>query len=319
MKIYILDQFVSLGVDFAARHAEVVRWDDPRVKYWHEDADGLMVRSAPLTAEDFAKAKKLRVVAKQGVGVNTIDLTAAKARGVIVCNTPGVNSEAVAEMGLALALAVTRRVAEFDRRIHSGEVVKRMESLGIELWEKTVGVIGMGNIGTRIARKYHAAFNAKILAYDPYVPDSHWPDIPHERASSLDALLPRVDVLTLHTPLTPETRHMIGRRELALMKETAVLVNTARGEIVDEEALYEALKSGRLFGAGLDVFKKEPPTTDNPLVGLPNMVVTPHAAGGTRRDPGEEFAGHRAAIDPCSGRRSTPEPSRMRRPKRPVE
>ena len=185
MKIYILDQFVSLGVDFAARHAEVVRWDDPRVKNWHEDADGLMVRSAPLTAEDFAKAKKLRVVAKQGVGVNTIDLTAAKARGVIVCNTPGVNSEAVAEMGLALALAVTRRVAEFDRRIRSGEVVKRTESLGIELWEKTVGVIGMGNIGTRIARKYHAAFNAKILAYDPYVPGSHWPDIPHERASSL--------------------------------------------------------------------------------------------------------------------------------------
>jgi D-3-phosphoglycerate dehydrogenase / 2-oxoglutarate reductase len=282
MKIYILDQFVSIGVDFAARHAEVVRWDDPRVKYWHEDADGLMVRSAPLTAEDFAKAKRLRVVAKQGVGVNTIDLTAAKARGVIVCNTPGVNSEAVAEMGLALALAVTRRVAEFDRRIRSGEVVKRTESLGIELWEKTVGVIGMGNIGTRIARKYHAAFNAKILAYDPYVPDSHWPDIPHERASSLTALLPRVDVLTLHTPLTPETRHMIGRRELALMKETAVLVNTARGEIVDEEALYEALKSGRIFGAGFDVFKKEPPTKDNPLVGLPNIVVTPHASGGTR-------------------------------------
>jgi len=282
MRIYILDQYVSSGVEFASQHADVVRWDDPRVKNWHEDADGLMVRVTPLTAEDFAKAKKLRVVAKQGVGVNLIDLVAAKAHGVIVCNTPGVNSEAVAEMGLALALAVTRRVAELDRRIRSGEVVKRINYLGIELWEKTVGVIGMGNIGTRVARKYHAAFGTKLLAYDPYAPDGCWPDIPHERVSSLDALLTRVDLVTIHTPLTTETRHLIGRRELALMKETAVLVNVSRGEIVDEEALYDALKSGRIFGAGLDVFKKEPPTTDNPLVGLPNIVVTPHAAGGTR-------------------------------------
>jgi D-3-phosphoglycerate dehydrogenase len=146
MKIYILDQFVPAGVEYASQHADVVRWDDPRVKNWHEDADGLMVRVTPLSAEDFATAKKLRVVAKQGVGVNLIDLAAAKARGVIVCNTPGVNSEAVAEMGLALALAVTRRVAELDRRIRSGEVVKRINYLGIELWEKTVGVIGMANI-----------------------------------------------------------------------------------------------------------------------------------------------------------------------------
>ena len=282
MKIYILDQFVSSGVEFASQHADVVRWDDPRVKNWREDADGLMVRVTPLTAEDFAKAKKLRVVAKQGVGVNLIDLAAAKAHGVIVCNTPGVNSEAVAEMGLALALAVTRRVAELDRRIRSGEVVKRINYLGIELWEKTVGVIGMGNIGSRIARKYHAAFGTKLIAYDPYAPDGCWPDIPHERVSSLDELLQRVDVVTIHTPLTPETKHLIGRRELALMKETAVLVNVSRGEIIDEAALYDALKSGRIFGAGLDVFKKEPPTTDNPLVGLPNIVVTPHAAGGTR-------------------------------------
>ncbi len=281
MKIYILDQFVSSGVEFAARHAEVVRWDDPRAKNWHEDADGLLVRTTPLTAEDFARAKKLKAVAKQGVGVNLIDLAAAKAHGVIVCNTPGVNSEAVAEMGLALALAVTRRVAEFDRRIRAGEIVKRINFLGIELWEKTVGVIGMGNIGTRIARKYHGAFNTQLLAYDPYIPDGRWPDIPHERVASLDELLPRVDLLTIHVPLTAETKHLIGRRELALMKETAVLVNVSRGEIVDEEALYDALKSGRLFGAGLDVFKKEPPTTDNPLVGLPNVVATPHAAGGT--------------------------------------
>jgi len=281
MKIYILDQYVPSGVEYASQHAEVVLWDDPRAKNWHEDADGLMVRVTPLTAEDFRKAKKLKAVAKQGVGINLIDLAAAKERGVIVCNTPGVNSEAVAEMALALALAATRRVAEMDRRIRAGEVVRRVNYLGIELWEKTVGVIGMGNIGTRIARKYHAAFNMKILAYDPYAPDKAWPDISHERLSSLDELLRRSDLVTIHTPLTLETKHLIGRRELDLMKKTAVLVNVSRGEIVDEQALYGALKGGIIFGAGLDVFKKEPPTTDNPLVGLPNIVVTPHAAGGT--------------------------------------
>lgn len=281
MKIYVLDNFASSGIEFAAGHAEVVRLDDPRAINWHEDADGLMVRSRPLTAEDFAKAKKLRVVAKQGVGVNTIDLAAAKAHGVIVCNTPAVNSESVAEMALALALAVTRRVAELDRRIRSGEVVQRANVLGMETWEKTVGVIGMGNIGSRIARKYHLAFNTKLIAYDPYAPAGGWPELPHRRVASLDELLPLVDLLTIHVPLTPETRHLIGRRELALMKKTAILVNVSRGEIVDEEALYDALTSGHLFGAGLDVFKTEPPTTDNPLVGLPNVVSTPHAGGGT--------------------------------------
>lgn len=281
MKIYILDHFFPSGVEFAAGHAEVVRWDDPGVENWHEDADGLMVRSKRLTAEDFAKAKKLRAIAKQGVGVNTIDLAAAKARGVIVCNTPGVNSEAVAEMALALALAVTRRVAEFDRRIRSGEVVQRAGALGMETWEKTVGVIGMGNIGSRIARKYHLAFNAGIVAYDPYAPADSWPDIPHRRVASLDELLPLADILTIHVPLTPETRHLIGRRALALMKKTAILVNVSRGEVVDEGALYDALASGHLFGAGLDVFKTEPPMADNPLVGLPNVVSTPHAGGGT--------------------------------------
>jgi len=281
LKIYVIDHFDPSGIAFAARHAEVVCLDDPRAVHWHEDADGLMVRSTRVTAEDFARAKRLRAVVKQGVGVNTIDLAAARARGVIVCNTPGVNSEAVAEMALALALAVTRRVAEFDRRIRSGEVVQRARSLGMEIWEKTVGVIGMGNIGNRIARKYHLAFNAGIIAYDPYAPAGSWPDIPHRRVGLLAELLPLVDILTIHVPLTPETKHLIGRRELRLMKKTAILVNAARGEVVDEEALYDVMKEGHLFGAGLDVFKTEPPTTDNPLVNLPNVVSTPHAGGGT--------------------------------------
>jgi D-3-phosphoglycerate dehydrogenase len=283
MKVYILDAFHPSGIDFISKHAEVVRWDDSRCKNWHEDADAVMVRMFRLTAADFAKARKLKVVSKQGVGVNTIDLVAAKAHGITVCNTPGVNSEAVAEMALGLALSIGRRIAEFDRMIRAGDKVDRADFLGIELWEKTVGVVGMGNTGTRVARKYHAAFNAKILACDPYVSANHWPDIPHERVGSLDAMWPRVDVLTMHVPLTDETRGMVGRSGLARMKDDAIVINVSRGGVIDEDALYQTLKSGRLSGAGLDVWDEvEPPRPGHPLLSLHNVVATPHAAGGTR-------------------------------------
>ena len=281
MKIYVLDSFFPTGVKFAAERAEIVRWDDPQVKNWHEDADGLMVRMTRIKADDLARAKKLRVISKQGVGVDNIDLAAASAHGITVCRTPGVNREAVAELALTLALSVTRRVAEFDRQIRSGAIVERSNFLGLESWQKTVGVVGMGNIGTLVARKRHAAFDARIVAYDPYVAADVWADIPHQRAGSLAELLPQVDVLTLHLPLTAESNGMIDAAALALMKPSAVVVNTSRGGIVDEHALYQAISSGRLFGAGLDVFDIEPPTADNPLTRLPTVVATPHAGGGT--------------------------------------
>jgi D-3-phosphoglycerate dehydrogenase len=281
MKVYVLDSFYPTGIEFAAERAELVLWDDPRVKNWHEDADGVMVRMTPIRAGDLARAKKLRVISKQGVGIETIDLVAARARGVTVCRTPGVNKEAVAELALALALSVTRRVAQFDRDIRSGGVVERSDFLGMESWQKTVGIVGMGNIGTLVARKWHAAFDARIVAYDPYVPADIWPDIPHRRANSLAELLPLADILTLHLPLTDESQGMIGAAALALMKPSAVVMNTSRGGIVDELALYDAIVAGRLFGAGLDVFEREPPTAAHPLMRLPTVVATPHAGGGT--------------------------------------
>ncbi|MGC1467317.1 MAG: hydroxyacid dehydrogenase [Pseudolabrys sp.] len=281
MKIYVLDSFHPAGVEYAEQRAEVIRLNDPRAKNWHEDADGIMVRSSKIKADDIARAKKLRVISKQGVGLDNIDLAAAKARGITVCRTPGVNSEAVAEHALTLALTVGRRVAEFDNQIRSGAVVERADFLGMESWEKTVGIVGIGNIGTRVARKWHGAFNARIMAYDPYVAPDALPDVPHQRVGSLAEMLPHLDILTLHLPLTAESRGMINAAALALMKPTAIVVNAARGGIVDERALYEAIKAGRLFGAGLDVFEQEPPTTANPLVGLPTVVSTPHAAAGT--------------------------------------
>jgi D-3-phosphoglycerate dehydrogenase len=281
MKIYVLDAFHLSGVEYAAQHFEVVRWDDPRVKDWREDADGVMVRGTRMRAEDFARAKKLKIVGKQGVGYDNIDIEAAKKHGIPVCRTPGVNSEAVAEMAMTLALTVARRAAETDRMIRAGAKVERERLLGVEMWQKTVGVVGMGNIGTLSARKWRGAFDAKIIGYDPYVSGTHWSNIPHHRASDLNSLLKECDLLTLHVPLTEETRHLISKRELALMKSTAILVNSSRGGVVDEAALYDALKAGKLFGAGLDVWEVEPPPKDHPLLGLPNVVATPHAAGGT--------------------------------------
>jgi D-3-phosphoglycerate dehydrogenase / 2-oxoglutarate reductase len=281
MKIYVLDAFHLSGVELAEKQAEVIRWDDPRAKNWHEDADGLMVRGKKVAAEDMARAKKLRVISKQGVGLDNIDLEAAKAHGITVCRTPGVNSEAVAEMALSLGLSVVRRVTEFDRMTRADGKVQRANFLGYESWQKTVGIVGMGNIGTLVARKWRGAFDAKIIGYDPYVPANRWSELPHQRAASLEEMLPQVDILSLHLPLTPESRNMIDAARLALMKPSAIVVNTSRGGIVNEAALYQAISSGKLFGAGFDVFEVEPPTSDHPLMSLPTFVGTPHAAAGT--------------------------------------
>jgi D-3-phosphoglycerate dehydrogenase / 2-oxoglutarate reductase len=281
MKIYVLDAFHLSGVELAEKQAEVIRWDDPRAKNWHEDADGLMVRGKKVAAEDMARAKKLRVISKQGVGLDNIDLEAAKAHGIAVCRTPGVNSEAVAEMALSLGLSVVRRVTEFDRMTRADGKVQRANFLGYESWQKTVGIVGMGNIGTLVARKWRGAFDAKIIGYDPYVPANRWSELPHKRATSLEEMLPQVDILSLHLPLTPESRNLIDATRLALMKPSAIVVNTSRGGIVNEAALYQAISSGKLFGAGFDVFDVEPPTSDHPLMSLPTFVGTPHAAAGT--------------------------------------
>lgn len=277
MKIYILDPFHLAGVEYAAKHFEVVRWDDPRVKSWPEDADGLMVRMTRVTAADIAKARKVKIIGKQGVGYDTVDIAAAKAKGIPVVRTPGVNSDAVAELAIGLALAASRRIAELDRRIRAGEAVARPDFLAVELFNKTIGVVGVGNIGSRVARIWQAAFGARVLGYDPYKSG-----LPCEQVAKLETLLAQSDLVTLHVPLNDETRHMIGRRELAQMKKNAVIVNTCRGGVIDEQALYEALKGRHLFGAGIDVWEDaEPPARDHRLLSLPNVVATPHVAGNT--------------------------------------
>jgi len=281
-KIYILDAFHEAGITLAKQHAHIVRWPDPEMANWPENADGVMVRMTPITGAELARAKNVKIICKQGVGVDTIDLDAEKRHNIPVCRTPGVNSEAVAELAFSLALSVTRRIARFDRMLRAGEKIVRPDHLGLQMEGKTVGLIGMGNISTRVAKKWIGAFGARIFAYDPYAPENAWSDIPHTRCHSLEQVLSQAHVLSLHLPLTPESRHLIGHDQLKAMKADAVIVNTSRGGIIDEKALFEVMHGGHLYGAGLDVFEQEPPSCDHPLLSLPNVVATPHAAGGTQ-------------------------------------
>lgn len=285
-KVYVLDPYHEDAIALlkSTPWIDLVLPSDPRKAGWHADADGVILRSETrLTADDFGKVAKLKVVVKQGVGVDNIDLPAAKAAGVAVHNTPALNSESVAELSLALALSLSRRVAEVDRRTRRGEKIVRSQTLGLSLFRKTVGVIGMGNIGYVAARKWIGACEATVVGYDPVAPKDTWRDIPHRRVDSLEELLKVSDVVTLHVPLLPTTRGMIGAKELAMMKDRAILINAARGGVVDEAPLLEELKKGRIWGAVLDAMEVEPPTLEayGEFLELENVIMTPHIGAST--------------------------------------
>lgn len=239
------------------------------------DADVLLHVLKPVTAAMLASAPRLRLVQKLGVGVNTIDLEAARAAGVAVSNMPGTNSQAVAEMTLALMLAVLRRLSYLDPLTRAGQGwapdPALIDGTG-EIAGRTIGFVGYGAAPSRLGAALEA-LGATVI----YAARSPKPDLPG-RAVNLETLLAEADVVSLHTPLTDETRGMIGRAAIAAMKPGAILINTARGGLVDEAALVEALASGRLGGAGLDVFGQEPVDPANPLLRLPNVVVAPHMA-----------------------------------------
>jgi len=225
----------------------------------------------------FGLAPNLKVIAKMGVGLDMIDIDAATRHGAIVFNTPGVNNQAVADHTFAMLLAVARKIIYCDRSLRE----KRWEHtkiMGIEIWQKTLGIVGLGAIGRAVALRAKG-FDMKILAYDPFWPDQFAGEHGIER-TPLEDLLKMSDVVSLHVPLTSENRGMINADTLKMMKPTAILINAARGEIVNEADLYRALKEGDIAGAGLDVFESEPPT-DSPLLELDNVVLTPHTAAFT--------------------------------------
>lgn len=246
------------------------------------NAQGILLRGGPRCTETLmAGCPRLKVVGRHGVGLDTVDIPAATRHGIAVVHAPGSNSQAVAEHALMLMLTCVKRTREIDRMTRQGDWSARHVIRNTELAGKTLGIVGVGNIGRRVAR-FAAAIGMRVLGYDPYVSTDELRARGAEPVASLEALLPQADILTCHTPLTPETRHMINEKTLALMKPGAIFVNTSRGSIQEERALFEALTRGHLAAAGLDVFEQEPSPLDNPLFNLDNVVCTSHVAGVTK-------------------------------------
>lgn len=238
------------------------------------DYDALIVRSSTKADADLLKAgRRLIVVGRAGMGVDNVDVEAATMRGIIVMNTPGANSVATAEQTMALMLAASRHTAQAHGSIVAGEW-KRSAFTGQELHQKTLGVVGFGRIGRLVAERAKA-FGMKVIAYDPFVSEYVGREM-NVTLVDLDELWAQSDYITLHTSLTAETQKMINATTIAQMKDGVIIINVARGKLVDEAALAAALKSGKVKAAGLDVFSSEPPAADNPLLGLPNVVHTPH-------------------------------------------
>jgi D-3-phosphoglycerate dehydrogenase len=240
------------------------------------DADAIIAGTEPITARVLDAAPRLRIVARRGVGLDSVDVAAATARGVVVTITLGVNTEAVADHAMALLLATARQISRLDRRMKAGEWDRAVST---DVCGKTLGLVGFGAIGRAVAKRA-AGFGLEVLAYD-VAPDEAAARALGVRLCPLEELLARSDFVSLHVPLLPGTRGLIGEAALARMKPGAILINTSRGAVVDEAALLRALQAGRLAGAGLDVFADEPPV-DWTLVRLDQVVATPHVAAHTR-------------------------------------
>ncbi|MCC7425617.1 MAG: hydroxyacid dehydrogenase [Alphaproteobacteria bacterium] len=234
-----------------------------------------------VTAEFLQRVPSLLIVSTNGAGYDTIDVPACTAAGVLVVNQQGGNKEGVAEHALAMMLGVSKRLYESDRLMRRGAVKRRNDLIGNDLLGKTVGIIGLGNIGSRLAEIVKLGFRCRVLACDPYLSETQCAARGAEKVA-LDDLLAQSDFVSVHCPHNAETAGMIGAREFALMRKGAFFVNTARFGIHDEEALHAALLSGHLGGAGLDVWLKEPPPADHPLLALDTVIGSPHVAGVTQ-------------------------------------
>ena len=283
-KVYVTNKVYDEGINLLKEYADVEVYEGKGVISRDLllkkviDADGLLcLLSEKIDVEVINKGKKLKVISNYAVGYNNIDTKTATENGIYVTNTPGVLTDTTADFAFSLLMSVARRTVEADKYVRRGDWKvawgPKMYTGG-DVWGKTLGIIGYGRIGQAMASR-GLGFNMKII----YNSRSRKPELEKERGvewGSVDDILKKCDFVSIHVPLTPETNRMIGAKQLAMMKPTAYIINTARGPIIDEKALYEALKNGELAGAGLDVFHKEPINMDNPLLTLDNVVVAPH-------------------------------------------
>jgi D-3-phosphoglycerate dehydrogenase len=295
-RVVVADRVAGSGLDLLSKTPDIevidVAGKPAELDKALAGAHALIVRSETrVTAALMARAPHLRVVARAGTGVDTIDVPAATRRGIAVMNTPGANTVSAGEHAMGLLLALVRRISDAAAAMRRGEWDrKRFE--GTELRGKTMGVVGLGRIGAHVAQLARA-FGMQVVGHDPYLPPERAGEM-HVRLLPLEALLRAADVVTLHVALTDQTHHLIDATRLKLMKPTAVLINTARGELVDEAALAEAIKEKRIGGAAIDVFAVEPLPADSPLRALDRVILTPHLAASTAE------AQERVAMEICS-------------------
>ena len=293
MKVIVADKISARGVELLKQQAgwNVVLTTKESLHAEIADADALIVRSATkVTADLLEKGRRLRVVGRAGVGVDNIDLDACTTRGILVMSTPGGNAVSVAEHTFALLLALARQVPRLDKAMHEGKWEKS-SAAGTEVRGKTLGLIGLGRIGSEVALRADA-FDMRVLGYDPYISEAAAKQVQVELVP-LEKLLAESDFVSLHTASSPATHNLINAASLAQMKKGARIINAARGELVDEAALADALKSGHIAGAALDVFVEEPPK-NAALTGLPNVIATPHVAGSTTE--AQEEVGTQVAV-----------------------
>ena len=284
-KILIVQAIHECGVQVFDDRFEVRVASDPSVATVIKEirgVAGVIVRMAPFRREIIEAADALKVIGRHGVGVDNIDLQAATEKGIVVVNTPNANATSVAEHTLTAIGALAKRVVVYDRATREGHWELRNSYKAVDLDSKTLGLVGIGRIGSMVARRAAAAYNMKVIAYDPYVTPEKARELGLTLCVRMDDVFSQADVISLHTPLTPETRRFVNAAMFRLMKPTAFLLNFSLGEVVDEKALCEALKSGVIAGAAIDVYDPEPPLKDNPLFALENILLSPHSAALTQ-------------------------------------
>ena len=278
-KIFLTEHIHDDAVAYLKEHFEVVQGTSTEASEIIRQAQGcagILIRSAKITAEIMDAIPTLKVIAKHGMGVDNIDVAHATEKGILVVNAPYSNMNAVAEHIVTLLLALSKRLVRMDRLTREGQFAQRNTYKTTELKNATVGIIGMGKISRLVVKKL-SGFEMRIIASDPFVKQEDVGELPVTMVSS-EEVYRTADFVIVHTSLFPSTFHLVSAEQFQMMKPTAYIINAARGPIIDEAAMIEALKTGGIVGAGLDVFEQEPPAPDNPLFKMDNVIVSPHNA-----------------------------------------
>lgn len=278
VKVFVTEPIHEEGLKLLARECEIVMGSDQESVFREAgDCDAILVRTYKITGDFLTKASKVKVVAKHGIGVDNIDVKVATDKGIVVLNAPESNIHSVAEHTLGMIMALTKNFLPADREMRCSGFKNRNAIIGTEIRGKTVGIIGLGKIGLLVAKKMQA-LDVQLIAYDPYAIPSVAKEIGIRLVEDIDEIYSKADVISVHVPLTKATEGMIGIHEFKKMKKNAYFINVSRGPIVREKDLVEALQSGLIKGAALDVFEHEPPLADNLLFALDNVLVSPHNA-----------------------------------------